>query len=83
MIKERKFLLLNHKRHHKLKSLVENKKDICKNKLSQQLLIRPPIIFSYSILDKEKSKYFENSQSKNLQELLVIFVKILKNRPLF
>ena len=36
MIKERKFLLLNHKRHRKLKILVENKKDICKNKLSQR-----------------------------------------------
>jgi len=34
MTKERKFLLLNHKRHRKLKSLVENEKDICKNKLS-------------------------------------------------
>ena len=83
MIKERKSLLLNHKRHHKLKSRVENKKDICKNKLYQQLLIRPSRIFPSSLRDKEKSKYFKNSQSKNLLELVVIFVKILKNLPLF
>jgi len=83
MIKERKFLLLNHKRHRKLKSFVENKKVICKNNLSQQLLIRPSRIFPSSFRDKEKSKYFENSQPKNLPELMVIFVKILKNLLLF
>jgi hypothetical protein len=35
-----------------------------------------------SLLDKEKLKYFENSQLKNLSELVAIFVKILKNLPL-
>ena len=55
MIKERKFLLLNHKCHRKLKILVENKKDICKNKLFQQLLIRPSMIFPYLEVSKEKS----------------------------
>ena len=56
MIKERKFLLLNHKCHRKLKSLVEDKKYICKNEFFQQLPIRLSKISLSSLRNKKKIK---------------------------
>src|SRR6056300_1286134 len=79
MIVKRKAELLTDIFDYRLKNFLENEMDIDRKKV----FLKPPILhtnFFFSLLtNKEKEEHFENPRLKNIGELEVKFVKILKN----